>query len=121
MIGRRTLLRGAAAMPIAGALPAAASALSANDARLVALADEYHAVHAAVLATPSTAPSFDALVCRFSEMEVEAAATPADSLRGVLAKARLCGCPAARGCADLDHVLSVADDVVRLHAMGVLR
>lgn len=118
MIARRTFLRGSTVLPIAGALPAAASVLSPADARLVALADAYQALDREVSATSLEAPGFGDLISRYAELEVEAAEIPADSLAGVTAKARLCQSPAARGCADYGHVLSVVDDLWRLFGGG---
>ncbi|WP_129218845.1 hypothetical protein [Lichenibacterium ramalinae] len=107
----------------------AAPALSANDRRLVELANAYEALdrrcneHTAAHHhdhTPATDDEFDVLTSGFGPLEEECAATPADSLVGIIAKARLCRSPTARGCADNEHAFSIADDICRLQAMGGL-
>ena len=114
---RRAALRGSAATALGlatGVAPTlAASVLSANDARLVTLADAYEAVDAEVNATLSTAPHYDGLVDRYQPIEDEVAATTADSLTGIVAKARLCQAASIRGCVT-EIPLSLADDVWRL-------
>lgn len=121
-LSRRRAIFGAvalAAAPVA-VMPVAASALSPNDCQLVALAAAYEALDAMVNATHSEAPDYDALTEGFGRIEVEVADTPADSLVGVIAKARVCQVPTARAFAENDHILSVADDLCRLHAAGRL-
>jgi len=127
---RRRALFGAvvlAAAPVAS-LPAVAAAATPSpaDARLLALADAYEALerrchehtaahrHLRGRAFEIAEAKFDAIVERFLPIEEEVTATPADSLAGVLAKARMCQVPTARQCAQVDHVLSVADDLHRL-------
>jgi len=130
-LSRRRALFGAvvlAAAPVAALapLPAAAATPSQADARLLALADAYEALerrchehtaahrHLRGRAFEIAEAEFDAIVERFLPIEEEVTATPADSLAGVLAKARMCQVPTARQCAQVDHVLSVADDLHRL-------
>ena len=99
----------------AAALPAKAGtgALSADDARLVELANAYEALAREVNATHSETPGYDALVGRFSDIEWEMQTTPSGSLAGVVAKARALQVPAMRECAE-GVSLSAADDVFRL-------
>ena len=128
---RRRALFGAvvlAAAPVAALapLPAAAATPSPAEARLLALADAYEALerrcrehtaahrHLRGRAFKIAEAEFDAIVERFLPIEEKMTATPADSLAGVLAKARLCQVPTARQCAQVDHVLSVVDDLHRL-------
>jgi hypothetical protein len=103
--------------------------LSANDRRLVELADAYEALdrrcdeHTALHRydhTLATDDEFDVLASGFEPLEEECAATPADSLVGVIAKARLCRSPTAQGCAGFDHITSIVDDLYRLHVAGRL-
>ncbi len=127
---RRRALFGAvvlAAAPVAS-LPAVAAAATPSpaDARLMVLADAYEALerrchehtaahrHLRGRAFEIAEAEFDAIVEGFLPIEEEVTATPADSLAGVLAKARMCQVPTARQCAQVDHVLSVADDLHRL-------
>ena len=132
-LSRRTALRGSVAASlglVAGvASVQAAPILSANDRRLVELADAYEALdrrcdaHAAAHRhdhTPATDDEFEALTDGFGPLEEECAATRADSLVGVLAKARLCRSPTARGCAGFEHLESVIEDLWRLQAGGGL-
>ena len=132
-LSRRTALRGSVAASL-GLLAGVGAAhaeptLSANDRRLVELADAYEALdrrcneHTAAHRhdlTNAADAEFDVLTSGFGPLEEECAATPADSLVGIIAKARLCRSPTARGCADNEHVLSIADDLFRLHAAGAL-
>jgi len=128
---RRRALFGAvvlAAAPVAALapLPAAAATPSQADARLLALADAYEALerrchehtaahrHLRGRAFEISEAEFDAIVEGFLPIEEEVTATPADSLAGVLAKARMCQVPTSRHCAQFDHVQSVADDLHRL-------
>ncbi len=106
-LSRRAALFGAvtvAGVSAAVVLPtvAQAGALSVNDARLIAIADAYldldrrchehtaahHGCH-----TPESDADFDLMVEGFGPLEEECAATPADSLAGVVAKAKLCRNP----------------------------
>ena len=133
-LSRRGALRGSLAASLglaAGVAPAlAALTLSANDAHLVALADAYedlerrcneNTVASRSLvgeAADAAQDEFDALMDEFAPIEEEIAATPADSLVGLLAKARACQVPTARAFAENDHVLSVVDDLHRLFGRG---
>ena len=132
-VTRRNALRGSLAASlglVAGVVTAEASpVLSANDRRLVELADAYEALdqrcneHTAAHRddlTNAADAEFDVLTTGFGPLEEECAATPADSLVGVIAKARLCRSPTARGCADNEHAFSIADDLLRLHDAGRL-
>ncbi len=106
--------------------PAAASALSPADARLVALADAYEAMerrchehtaahrHLRGRALEIAEAEFGEIAEGFLPIEEEVTATPADSLEGVLAKARMCQVPSSRHSSQFEHVLSVADDLHRL-------
>ena len=127
-LSRRTALCGSVAASlglVAGVASAqAAPTLSANDRRLVELADAYEALDrrcdehtAAHRNDPTNAADaeFDVLTTGFGPLEEECAATPADSLVGVMAKARLCRSPTARGCADFEHIESIVDDLWRLY------
>jgi len=101
-------------------------ALSPVDARLVALANAYEALerqchehtaahrHLRGRALEIAEAEFDAIVEGFLPIEEEVTATPADSLAGVLAKARMCQVPSSRHSSQFEHVLSVADDLHRL-------
>ena len=118
-LSRRAALFGA--VTVAGVTAAAcapvegrAAALSANDARLVALADAYEKLDRETDAMGSEAPGYDDLIGGFTDIEWEMQNLPADSLAGVVAKARLCQSTTARSCAANDHVLSVVDDLWRL-------
>lgn len=132
-VTRRTALRGSVAASLGllagGASVQAAPTLSANDRRLVELADAYEALdqrcseHMAAHRhdhSQATDAEFDVLTEGFSRIEAEIAVTSADTLVGVIAKARACQVPTARAFADNDHILSVADDLWRLHATGRL-
>ena len=101
----------------------AAPALSANDRRLVAIAAEIQATDdrlSVLSATHEQAedlPEWDALIERFTPLEDEMVETPADTLAGVLAKAR-----AARVQPVMNCVNGIADsltaDLVRLFEGG---
>lgn len=127
-VTRRAALRGSAVAALglaAGVAPAMAAplALSANDARLVAIADELAALeqetHAYVTSKggrgwdPDDDPAWDALLDGFGPREVEMAGLPADTMAGVLAKARASRQSSVAGCENgIDA--SVVDDVLRL-------
>ena len=130
-VTRRAALRGslAASLGLAAGVASAQAAptLSDNDRRLVELADAYEALdrrcneHSAAHRndlTNAADAEFDILTTGFGPLEEECAATPADSIVGVMAKARLCRSPTARGCADNEHAFSIADDLLRLQAAG---
>ena len=131
-LSRRRAIFGAvvlAAAPVAVQPAHATPALSVNDRRLVELADAYEALdrrcneHTAAHRydhTSETDDEFDVLTTGFGPLEEECAVTPADSLVGVIAKARLCLSPTARGCADNERAFSIADDLCRLQAAGGL-
>ena len=136
-LSRRTALRGSLAASLglmAGACSpakgnAAAPTLSANDRRLVELADAYEVLDrrcdehtAAHRNDPTNAADaeFNDLTEGLSLIEIEVAETPADTLVGVIAKARMFQVPTARAFFDNDHVVSLADDVWRLHTTGRL-
>ncbi len=128
---RRRAIFGAvalAAAPVAtlASLPAAATTLSPVDARLVALADAYEALerrchehtaahrHLRGRALEIAEAEFGGIAEGFLPIEEEVTATTADSLEGVLAKARMCQVPSSRHSSQFEHVLSVADDLHRL-------
>ena len=103
---------------MAGVAPVlAAPALSANDARLVALADAYAALEATVEVTPSTDPGYDALLRRYRPLEDALVTTLADTMAGVLAKARVLQVPSLRQCEEIVS-LSMADNLHRLFGGG---
>ncbi len=120
IFGAVTLAAAPAAALQAAAHSAPIPALSPNDARLVALADAYEALDSRVNAMSSEAPGFDELISRYSDLETDAAETPADSFAGALAKVRLCRSPTAQGCATFEHIVSALDDVWRLRPAGGL-
>ena len=99
---------------------AAPSGLDPADAQLIRLLDAYKAADVAVSNYPDEqdGPVFDALVQSLSDIENEMAATPAKSMAGVMAKARLCQIPSLRDCMCAELTLSIADDLVRLHHDG---
>jgi len=128
---RRRAIFGAVALAAApvvalAASPATAATLSPADARLVALADAYEALerrchehtaahrHLRGRAFEIAEAEFDAIAEGFLPIEEEVTATTADSLEGVLAKARMCQVPSSRHSSQFEHVLSVADDLHRL-------
>lgn len=118
---RRTALFGAVAAT--GALAGSAAAamvpagLTDNDACLVALAASYVALDATVNAMSTDAPGYDELLDGFTSIEAEMAETPADTMTGVLAKARTCQSLTLRGCVE-GVSLSIADDLHRLFGGG---
>ncbi len=115
---------GAAAADAAGLLPnGGAPALSANDAHLIVLADAYEDLERRCNAhtaahrgddTDEAEDQFNALTEGFAPIEDEMAATPADTMAGVLAKARACQITTMRHCAKEEVLLSAADDLHRL-------
>ena len=98
LVTRRSALTGSAVVAmalVAGVSTAGASpVLSPNDARLVAIAAEIQATEdrlSVLSATHGQAedfPEWGALIERFTPLEDEMVGTPADTLAGVLAKAR---------------------------------
>ena len=108
-VSRRTALRGSLAASlglVAGVVPTqAAPTLSANDRRLVELADAYETLerrcdeHTAAHRddpTNSADAEFNDLTEGLSLIEAEVAETQADTLVGVIAKARMFQVPTAR-------------------------
>ena len=97
-VTRRSALTGSAvaAMALAAGVSTARASpvLSRNDARLVAIAAEIQATDdrlSVLSATHEQAedlPEWDVLIEQFTPLEEEMAETPADTLAGVLAKAR---------------------------------
>ena len=135
---RRRAIFGAvalAAAPVA-ALPAmaaeilpngAASVLSPNDARLFVLADAYEELEQVCNAHTAAhrgddrdevEDEFHTIAEGFGPIEDEMAETPADTMAGVLAKARACQVRTLRQCAKEDVLLSAADDLHRLFGGG---
>ncbi len=125
------LLAGSAArgagLLASGSVPAATTASAPADARLVAIADELEAAFRWVAAYPSLGmdddeeshPEYYAMIGRFGPIEDELAATPADTMVGILAKARAMQVPTVRDCAHFEVSNSLADDLVRLHSTVV--
>ena len=72
--------------------------LSANDRRLIAIAAELLDIDVRANAMDEDAPGYDALIDRYTPFETEMAALPADTLVGLLAKARTSRIPAVAGC-----------------------
>ncbi len=111
-----------------GSVPAATTTLAPADARLVAITDELEAAFRWVAAYPSLGmdddeeshPEYYAMIGRFGPIEDELAATPADTMVGVLAKARAMQVPTVRDCAHFEVSNSLADDLMRLHSTAVL-
>ncbi len=125
------LLAGSAArgagLLASGSVPAATTTLAPADARLVAITDELEAAFRWVAAYPSLGmdddeeshPEYYAMIGRFGPIEDELAATPADTMVGILAKARAMQVPTVRDCAHFEVSNSLADDLVRLHSTVV--
>ena len=131
---RRGLLRGAAPLAIGltvvptMAMAAQAAPLTPNDVRLTALADAYEAAEAACVAhteahrgrpTAESDTAFDDLSDRFGPIEAEMTATPADTMAGVVAKARVFQIPTMREYPASEVLLSLVDDVWRLFGGAV--
>ncbi|MGI4941001.1 MAG: hypothetical protein ACRYHQ_10650 [Janthinobacterium lividum] len=120
-LSRRAALFGA--VTVSGALASSAAmamvpaGLTANDRRLAELADAYVALDATVNAMSTDAPGYDDLLDGFTSLEAEMAETPADTMTGVLAKARTCQSLTLRGCVE-GVSLSIADDLHRLFGGG---
>ncbi len=122
-LSRRAALFGAVTVAgcTAAALPGSArtGVLSANDARLVAIAAEVLDIDTRANALEVDTPEYDALIDRYTPLEEEMADTAADSLLGVMAKVRTSRIPAVAGCVNgIDD--SIFDDLLRLHAAGVV-
>ena len=118
-LSRRNALRGSLAASlglVAGVATAQATPmLSANDRRLVAIAAELLDIDARANAMDEDAPGYDALIDRYTPLETEMATLPADTLVGLVAKARTSRIPAVAGCVNgVDG--SIIDDLLRLHA-----
>ena len=132
-VTRRSALTGSAVAALGlavGVSTARASpVLSTNDARLVAIADELAALEQETQAytmsrsgrewDPDDDPAWDALLDGFGPREVEMAGLPADTIAGVLAKARASRQSSVAGCENgIDA--SVVDDLLRLFGGGAL-
>ena len=123
---RRALVTSAAAaigLAAGVASVQAAPALSANDRRLVAIAAELQATDDRLTVLSRTheqaedLPEWDALIERFTPLEDEMAGTPADTLAGVLAKARAARVQPVFNCQNgISDSLSA--DLVRLFGGG---
>ena len=117
---------GASAMGQGMVITAIPPALDPADARLVALADELEALERTCNAFPCKGdddPVFDDLAAGFGPLEEEIADIPADTLKGILAKIRALDVPTTGvwgnpGCHDI--MVSITEDVSRLHAKGAL-
>ena len=127
-VTRRSALTGSAvaALGLAGGVSTARASrvLSPNDARLVTIAAEIKATEdrlSVLSATHEQAedlPEWDVLIERFTPLEEEMAETPADTLAGVLAKARASRVqPVLNGQNGISDSLSA--DLVRLFGGGV--
>lgn len=120
-LSRRTALRGSVAVSlglVAGVTAAqAAPVLSANDRRLVAIADELLDIDTQANALNEDAPGYDALIDRYTPLETEMARLPADTLVGLAAKARASRIPVVAGCVNGVED-SIVDDLCRLQAAG---
>ena len=120
---RRTALRGSAAAALgslAGVVPApAAATLSANDARLVAIAAELLRVDTRANALDIDTPEYDALIDRYGPLVGEMERLPADTVAGVMAKARALDIQAVAFCQN-GIGDSIAADLRTLHAAGRL-
>ncbi len=123
-LSRRAALFGAvtvASCTAAAVVPAQAGTvvLSANDARLVAIAAEVLDVDTRANALEVDTPEYDTLIDRYTPLEEEMAGTAADSLLGVMAKVRTSKIQAVAGCVNgIDD--SILDDLVRLFGKGTL-
>ncbi|RYC28727.1 hypothetical protein D3273_27800 [Lichenibacterium minor] len=127
-VTRRSALTGSAVAALGlavGVSKARASrVLSPNDARLVTIAAEIQATEdrlSVLSATHEQAedlPEWDVLIERFTPLEEEMAETPADTLAGVLAKARASRVQPVLNCQNgISDSLSA--DLVRLFGGGV--
>lgn len=120
-LSRRTALRGSVAVSlglVAGVTAAqAAPVLSANDRRLVAIADELLDIDTQANALNEDAPGYDALIDRYTPLETEMARLPADTLVGLAAKARASRIPVVAGWVNGVED-SIVDDLCRLQAAG---
>ena len=105
------------------------SALDPADARLVELAalyedldrqcDAHNEAYRGRVSKTSEA-AFDAITSQFGPVEDEVAETPADTMVGILAKARMCQSRSMRDMCVPEVGLSIADDLHRLHNEGRL-
>ncbi len=131
-LSRRAALFGAvtvAGISVAAVVPAQAgtAALSANDARLVAIAAELTELDRFLAAYPAIDnddsekdhPAYYAALDAVVPLEDEISALPADTMAGVLAKARASKVPTCRGVVN-GLADSVCSDLLRLHAVGAL-
>ncbi|MGI4765483.1 MAG: hypothetical protein ACRYGP_10560 [Janthinobacterium lividum] len=126
MIGRRSLLRGAAALPfgVGAALPQSSRA-SAAEARLAAAVDRLDALqaHAGRHAAGAALDPADPYTVAMFEMDAVAAGmatSPADTMAGVLLKLRAMAVPIVGEDEDSPLPLSVCRDLRRMHAAGGL-
>ena len=120
-VTRRTALRGSLVASL-GLVAGVASAeavpvLSANDRRLVAIAAELLDIDTRANALDEDAPGYDALIDRYTPLEIEMARLRADTLVGLVAKARASRIPAVAGCVNSIED-SIIDDLLHLHAAG---
>ena len=134
LLTRRAALRGSAVAALGRAVgiapvTAAPVVLSTNDARLVAIAHELAALEQETQAytmsrsgrewDPDDDPAWDALLDGFGPREVEMAGLPADTIAGVLAKARASRQSSVAGCEN-GIADSLTADLVRLFGGGAL-
>ena len=120
---------GTAALGKGDAATAGPSVLTPADARLVELADAYEDIDRQCdahyeahggRASKASEAAFDAITSQFGPVEAEIAETPADTMVGILAKARMCQSRSMRDMCNPEVALSIADDLVRLHTEGRL-
>lgn len=122
---RRTAIAGAMALAVApvAALPALASTivLDQGDARLGVIATLMIAAQAALVAHYGDDDEFTAILKQFDDLTLEMETTPATSLAGVLQKLRVIKLPDVGMNQNAhDVMVSICEDVARLHAAGVL-
>ena len=126
-VTRRSALTGSAvaamALAVGVSTARASRVLSPNDARLVTIAAEIQATDdrlSVLSATHEQAedlPEWDALIERFTPLEEEMVETPADTLAGVLAKARAAQVQPVANCVN-GIADSLTADLVRLFGGG---
>lgn len=120
-VSRRSTLRGSAvaALGLAAGVGSvlASPALSANDRRLVAIEAELQDIDTQANAFDEDDPGYDALIDRYRPLKVEMEETPADSMAGVMAKARALQIEAVAFCLNAIGN-SIARDLGRVHAAG---
>ncbi len=122
-LSRRTALRGSVAASlglVAGVASAqAAPVLSANDHRLVAIAAELLDIDTQANALDEDALGYDALIDRYGPLVAEMERLPADTVAGIMTKARALKIQAVAFCCNVIGD-SIAADLSRLHATGRL-